>query len=208
MSMEESLARIEELHETARRFQAARRSASTVRAYESDWQDFTVWCRSLGVESLPADPGTVAAYLSDLAAPADDRAGLKVSTITRRRVAIGGRHRAASFPDPCRADVVAETMSGIRRVVGVAKVKKQGVTTADLQAAVERLDSTRLIDVRDRAVLLLGFASGMRRSELAALKVEDVEPHAQGLLVHLRRSKTDQEAKFCILVNERIIHHQ
>ena len=83
-------------------------------------------------------------------------------------------------------------MKGLRRMLGLATAQKKGVSTADVRAATARL-GVRLIDHRDRAVLLLGFAGGFRRSELADLAVEDLEDHPEGLLVHVRRSKTDQE---------------
>lgn len=77
----------------------------------------------------------------------------------------------------------------------MAPEQKRAVTTADIAAAVAQLDDTALIDVRDRAILLLGYAGGMRRSELAGLTVTDMTSAPEGLLIQLRRSKTDPEGR-------------
>ncbi|MGH9178295.1 MAG: site-specific integrase, partial [Acidimicrobiales bacterium] len=168
------------------------RSAATLRAYRSDWADFTTWCATVGLEALPAAPATVAGYVAEMASPPDDRSPAAVSTITRRLAAIGEGHKVAGHPNPCTEVVVRETMKGIRRILGVAPRPKKAVATADVRAAVGPL-GTSLLDTRDRLVLLLGFAGAMRRSELVGLDVADVEEVDEGLLVHLGRSKTDQE---------------
>lgn len=170
------------------------RAPATLRAYRSDLLDFGVWCRALGLVSLPAAPATVAAYLAELAEPGDDRAPAAVSTITRRLAALGEGHKVAGHPNPCTNPLVRETMKGIRRTLGVAQRQKKPVTTADIRAAVARLP-TGVAGDRDRVILLLGFASGMRRSELAGVDVEHLEHVPDGLLVHLGRSKTDQEGR-------------
>ena len=117
-----------------------------------------------------------------------------MSTINRRLAAISQAHQVAGYTNPTRDALVREAMRGIRRILGVAPDKKRAVTTADIRTAVTRME-TRQIDIRDRLVLLLGFASGMRRSELAGVDIEDVEQQADGLLVTIDRSKTDQEGK-------------
>ncbi len=170
------------------------RAASTMRAYRSDWTDFSLWCGGLGLDALPAAPATIAAYIAELADPGDDRSPAAVATITRRLAAIGEAHKLAGHVSPCGEALVRETMKGIRRTLGIAQRQKKPVTTADIRAAVPRLPLTVQGD-RDRVVLLLGFASGMRRSELAGLDVEDLEAVPDGLLVHLGRSKTDQEGR-------------
>ncbi|MGH9180489.1 MAG: site-specific integrase, partial [Acidimicrobiales bacterium] len=170
------------------------RAAATLRAYRSDWADLSTWCRTVGVAFLPAHPGTVASYVAELADPPDDRLPAAVSTITRRLAAIGAGHKVAGHPNPCTDQLVRETMKGIRRMLGVAPRQKKGVSTADVRAAVAPLGSS-LLDTRDRLILLLGFAGAMRRSELVGLDVDHVEEVDEGLLVHLGRSKTDQEGR-------------
>ncbi|MCL4116351.1 UNVERIFIED_CONTAM: hypothetical protein GTU68_007097 [Idotea baltica] len=171
------------------------RSEATLAAYRSDWSDFETWCESLPLPCLPAEPGTVAAYLAELAEPDDDRAPLAMSTIQRRVAAIGEAHKSAGHLNPCADPLVKQVTKGIRRTLGVApRHRKSGLSTADIRAIVTSLDGTRLIDVRDAAILLVGFATALRRSELVALEIEDVENHPEGVIVNKRRSKTDQEA--------------
>ncbi len=86
-------------------------------------------------------------------------------------------------------------MAGLRRMLGVAPVRKKALVTADLRAMVAALSPSKLLDIRDRALLLLGFAGGMRRSELVGLDVDDLNPVDEGLLVVLRNSKTDQQGR-------------
>ena len=172
------------------------RAEATLRAYTSDVADFREFCRAVGLEWMPAEPATVAAYIAELAAPPDDRAPLAASTIRRRLAGIGEAHKHAGVPNPCMDPLVKQVLKGVRRQIGVApKHRKTGLSTADVRAIIEGLDGTRMIDVRDKALLLVGFATALRRSELVALDVEDIENHPEGLLVWRRRSKTDQESR-------------
>lgn len=170
----------------AERYAAASRAASTRRAYAADWRHFTQWCAQHGVSPLPAAPRTVALYL---AAHAVD---LRPATLGRRLAALAAAHRAAGQPfDRCDPRL-AEVWSGIRRVHGIAPVApKAALTPAVLDAIVATFgDHPR--DRRDRALLLLGFAAALRRSELVALDLRDLQWSAEGLLVTVRRGKTDQ----------------
>ncbi len=167
---------------------------ATLRCYRSDWEDFSIWCSQLPVEALPATGNLVAACVAELAQPPDDRRPAKVSTITRRLAAIGEAHKLAGETNPATTAIVRETMKGIRRMLGVAPTQKKALSTSDIRAAVTRLPDS-LQGHRDRLILLLGFAGGMRRSEVAGLDVEHLEDHADGLLVHLPKSKTDQEQR-------------
>jgi site-specific recombinase XerD len=187
-----SPARLAELEAKIARAVARSRAEATLRAYRSDWADFVCWCDQVGLDALPASLATVAGYVAELADPPDDRAPRRVSTIERRLAAIGEGHKVAGHPNPARGALVAETMKGIRRTLGVAPTQKRGVSTADVRAAVAELGD-RLIDDRDRLILLLGFAGGFRRAELVGLDVADVAVHPEGLLVQLRKSKTDQD---------------
>jgi len=189
-----SPARAAELEAKLARAVRATRAPATLRAYRSDWADFTLWCRTLGVEPLPALPEVLAAYLSELAQPGDDRAPAAVATIERRLSAIAQAHRVAGLPSPRSDPLVAETLRGVRRLLGVApRGRKAGALTADIKAAVAAIDVDTLVGLRDRAVLLVGFAGALRRSELVGLDVADLEAAPEGYVVHLRGSKTDQE---------------
>jgi site-specific recombinase XerD len=169
-------------------FKAAQ-AANTRRAYASDWKHFSAWCRAAGQGSLPAAPETVVLYLSTLAETA------KVSTLTRRISAISQAHQAAGLETPTAHLMVRKLMAGIRRQKGTAQTGKRPLATADLRALLAPLDSRRILDVRDRALLLAGFAGAFRRSELVGLDVTDLEFNGAGLIVNIRRSKTDQEGQ-------------
>ena len=177
------------LVDKAQEFAANSKAKNTVKAYESDWEHFTVWCSAHGVASMPAIPGTIALYITDLASIA------KVATITRRLASISKVHQAAGHDSPCsmRHAVVAETLHGIKRTLGTAQTGKAALLTNDLRSLIAAIPDS-LIGKRDAALLLLGFAGGFRRSELVALTVADVETSEDGAKVTLRRSKTDQTA--------------
>lgn len=187
-------ARHEDLRAKVARAVTHSRSANTTRAYAADMTDFRTWCSALNVQPVPAAPGTVAAYIAELADPGDDRPPLKVSTIERRLAAIAGAHKEAGQVSPTTDPIVRATMSGIRRLLKRSPTRKTGLSTEQLRAIVSGLGD-RPIELRDRALLLLGFAGGLRRSELVALRAEDVEEHPAGLIIHIRSSKTDQEGK-------------
>ena len=175
-----------DLADQAEEYQRASKSAATVRAYGSDWRDFTAWCLAHGLHSLPAPEDAVIGYLTDLA-----RQGRKASTIARRVSAVSQAHQAAHFEPPTRSLAVRATMGGIRRTLGTAPTRKRALMVGDLRSMLATLDGSG----RDRAILLLGFAAGMRRSELVGLDVSDIEEAPEGLRVTLRRSKTDQEGQ-------------
>lgn len=137
----------------------------------------------------PTEPATVAAYLAHLA-----DAGLKASTIARRLAAIAYAHKLKGLESPTAAEAVHVVMRGIRRKIGTAATGKAPATAKAIAAMLEHVPDT-LIGRRDRAILLIGFAAAMRRSELVALNVADIEQRPEGIIVHIRQSKTDQEGQ-------------
>jgi site-specific recombinase XerD len=165
-------------------------SPATRRAYRVGLEAFGAWCEAEGVNALPAAPETVARYLA-----AEAAAGRKVATLEQRVAAIRWAHEAAGHESPTVAKGVRSTMRGIRRELGVAPTRKAPATVERIGAMVAHADPATVKGARDRALLLFGFASAMRRSELVALNVEDLEETERGLLVTVRRSKTDQEGK-------------
>jgi site-specific recombinase XerD len=167
----------------------AEKSQATRRAYRSDFRQFSDWCQGKGVVALPAFPETVAAYLAHAV-----ENGAKAATIARRVAAIGYAHKLAGFEPPTHAETVKATVRGIRRTIGTAPVRKSPVT-AERARAMSAAMPDRLIGLRDRALLLLGFAGAFRRSELVALNVCDLDETADGLRVRITRSKTDQEGQ-------------
>ena len=176
------------LVEQASVYASQARSDATCLAYGKAWRAFAAWCGQQGLPSLPATPATVAVYLSSLAD------GHKVSTIALALTAISQVHKRAGLPTPRDGMTVRDTMRGIRRKLGTRQEGKAPLLADALRTTVQALPTTPL-GVRDRALLLLGFAGAFRRSELASLNVQDLRFQREGLTVALRRSKTDQEGQ-------------
>jgi integrase len=171
--------------EQARDFIRASKAENTLRGYRSDWRDFIGWAEAHHVCPLPASPETVAAYIAECAGR------LKVGTIQRRLNAIAEAHKAVGADSPTVSGMVRNTIKGIRRSLGVAPVPKAPALTHDIRAMIGVTDAG-LIGLRDRALILLGFAGAFRRSEVVGLDVADLAFGHDGLTVSLRRSKTDQ----------------
>ncbi len=176
--------------ERAREYIHHGKAAATVRAYRSDWRHFEAWCVPRGLAALPAAPETVALYL------AEHGGALKPATLQRRLAAIAKAHQAAGHESPAsmRHAVLSELWKGLKRAHGVAQAAKAPILTRDLRVMLRQLPHG-LPGFRDRALLLVGFAGAFRRSELVALRREDCAFTDEGLVVTLRRSKTDQEGE-------------
>ena len=160
---------------------AASPSSFTRRAYQSDLAHFQAWGGD-----LPAIPALVASYLAAHAG------ALTVATLVRRVATISKAHEAKGLPNPCRSEIVRATLRGIKRTHGTAHREAKPLLREDLFLVLDAV-GRGVKDVRDRALLLLGFAGGFRRSELVGLDYSDIEHAQQGLIVTLRRSKVDQE---------------
>jgi site-specific recombinase XerD len=168
---------------------AARSVADSTRAaYVQDMRAFADWCAPRGLNPLPAAPATVLRYLGSIA---DD---LAVATIRRRLTSIAVTHKAAGYPDPTRGEDVVRTWRGIRRTRGVAQRKVRAVRAVVLRQLVEPLTEWPA-DVRDRAILTIGMAGALRRSEIVAIDVEHVTVDDDGLRLRIPRSKRDQEGE-------------
>lgn len=172
---------------------------NTHRAFRADWTHFADWCDGHGLSALPAALETVAGYLDALATGAARATGkpYAASTIQRRIVTIGFFHRGELDCDPTKAEVVRQTWKAIRKddEVKVRQEGREALLTPQIRQMVDALDLETDKGLRDRAVILLGFATGARRSELAALDVDDLDFRAEGLAITIRKSKADQEGK-------------
>jgi integrase len=181
----------------------AARAASTWKAYDSDLRHFRAWCAAQpgGPAAVPASPMTVAGYLAALA-----DAGYKPSTIRRRLAAISVAHQLArAAVNPATSAEAANVWDGIRRVRGVRPERKTALETSLLTRVLAAIDeppagdggppapAAALAAVRDRALLLVGFAGCLRRSELTGLDVADLDVTDDGLVLTIHSSKTDQE---------------
>ncbi|GMA66071.1 site-specific integrase [Alicyclobacillus fastidiosus] len=160
---------------------------NTRRGYKSDWDHFSHWCEAQSVQNLPCSPETVAYYISDLA-----EHGYKVSTLQRRLSSIAIAHKTAGYPSPTEDTGLRTVWRGIRKEHGTAQQGKKPLLTMDIKNMVHNLALDTLSGLRDRALILVGFAGGFRRSELVALDVADIQFAREGLVILIRRSKTDQ----------------
>ena len=179
--------------ERAKDYARSSRAASTRRVYESDWKHFSAWCLDRGVPTLPAPAAVVAVYLST----EKDR-GLSPLTVGRKLAAIGWMHRNAGHQPPQKSEqglAILSVMAGIRRAAHPAPVKKTAADADITRDILRAIPGDGLREVRDRAVIAFGMLSAMRRSELVAMRVEDIERRPEGMLVFVRRSKGDQEGK-------------
>ena len=170
---------------TAAQFIAASQSAATKRAYAYDLKHFFA-----NGGAIPANPAVLVEYLARCAEK------LSVATLERRLTAIHKAHLEKSLKSPARSETVKRVMQGIRRTLGTKQRQVQPLVKDDLLAALVMIDRQKMPikAARDRALLLVGFASAMRRSELVAVRVEHLTYLANGVEIFLPTSKTDQEA--------------
>lgn len=177
-----------QLHAMARATRRHSKASGTLRAYASCWRSFEAWCRRHHLVSMPASNETVILFLE-----AERQRGMRASTIESKRAAIRHFHQRKGHPSPCESYAVKEELAGIRREIGTAPVKKKAATAELVAGMVAIIPGDTLKGKRDRALLLLGFAGALRRSELVGLNVADLEIGPDGIVLTIRRSKTDQE---------------
>ena len=183
----------------------ASKADATVAAYRADWREFCDWCTREGHSPAPAPPAAVSGYLATLA-----RAGAKVSTMSRRMAAIRFCHSVQDLPDPTSPARVTTVWEGIRRTHGAPPEQARPLmppqlfdlvaATATVRAFRSRPPEPDLAGARDRAMLLVGFFSALRCSELCALTVDNVLPHERGRTLVIASSKTNQRGEQTELV--------
>jgi len=163
------------------------KSENTRKAYSSDWADFTDWCEFHHLDSLPASVETVGMYIADLA----DRC--KLSTIQRRLSSIGEAHKMKKLPNPTKHHEIFLLIAGIKKEKGGRQESKKALLLPVLQDVIDRIDTSTLIGVRDKALILTGFALASRRSELVAINLEDISFNDLGVDIRINETKTGQE---------------
>ena len=175
-----------------------RRSPATVRAYEADLRSLFEYLRERGQrDSLPVDPLLIVAFISSESRPntrpGHERPARAISTIERRIAAIGKAHQLAGLPDPAKDERVRNALTGARRrLLEAPSNAKDPLHLEDLDQMLSRIPTGTHAGRRDRALLLTGIAGALRRSELVALDVDDVQFVPEGMLISIRKSKTDQ----------------
>lgn len=166
-------------------------AASTRETYACGWRQWERWCWGRGIQPLPAPPEAIAAFLTERA-----EAGVHFTTLDCYCSGIAYRHRQEGLADPTADFLVRRVRRGLRRILGVAPIRQaHPLTVAELSQIVTSIDTDDGKDLRDRAILLLGYASAMRPGEISALDVEDIQRKPTGVLIRIRRSKTDPDAQ-------------
>ncbi len=159
---------------------------NTQRAYKADLKHFNEWCEINGQIALPASPETLAGYVSHLADTC------KWATINRRLAAISKLHQLQNLETPTQNRIFRTVMEGIKRAKGIRQKQAPAFKLNKLKSIFREIDTETNTKLRDKALLLLGFTGAFRRSELVALNVEDLTFTEDGLIVSMKKSKTNQ----------------
>ena len=171
----------------AKRRMGKSKADNTIRAYGSDWSDFVDWCDHHGEPFLPTTPETIVNYISDLA---DDA---KANTVSRRITAISENHIAAGYGrnNPAKEGIVRTAMSAIRREKGTFQRGKAPILMETLYLLSDCFGDD-IASLRDRALILLGFAGAFRRSELVRIQMDELSFSPEGMTVFIPHAKGDQ----------------
>ena len=166
------------------------KAINTVRAYRSDFNDFSLFCGKNGFKSLPSDPKVVSLYLTHLSTK-----NSKMSTLKRRLVSIGVIHKLKGHYLDTKHPAIIENIMGIKRRKGSIQKSKKPILISNLKKIINVIDNQnkeKLKKLRDRSIILIGFSGGFRRNEIVSLDYDDLDFVPEGLKISLRRSKTDQ----------------
>ena len=168
------------------------KSPNTLRAYESDYKDFSAFCIKNNFNPLPADPKILSLYLTNLSQTS------KFSTLKRRIASISVIHKIKGHYIDTKHPIIMENLLGIKRQKGSNQKAKKPILINDLKVIIDVINKAGIKEkrkLRDKALILVGFAGGFRRSELVALDFEDIEFVREGVKIFVRRSKTDQSGE-------------
>jgi site-specific recombinase XerD len=163
---------------------------NTIRAYRSDFKDFSAFCTNNSLKSLPSDSKIVALYLTHLSSK-----GAKISTLRRRLVSIGVIHKLKGHYLDTKHPIIIENLMGIKRKIGSFQQGKKPILINQLKSIINVIDNEKTKEIkkiRDKTLILIGFGGGFRRSELVSIDYNDVELVSEGVKIVIRRSKTDQ----------------
>ena len=168
------------------------KSANTIRAYQSDYNDFSLFCSKNGFQVMPTQPKILALYLTHLSSYS------KFSTLKRRLASISILHKTKGHYIDTKHPIIMENLMGIKRTNGSNQKGKKPLLINDLKTLIEAIHQSKEKDfrkTRDKALVLIGFSGGFRRSELVDLEYEDIEFVTEGIKIFVKRSKTDQSGE-------------
>jgi len=163
---------------------------NTIRAYRSDFKDFSVFCAKNSLRSLPTDSKIVALYLTYLSSK-----GVKISTLKRRLVSLGVIHKLKGHYLDTKHPIIIENLMGIKRKIGSFQQGKKPILINQLKSIINVIDNEKTKEIkkiRDKTLILIGFGGGFRRTELVSIDCNDIEFVSEGVKIIVRRSKTDQ----------------
>jgi len=162
---------------------------NTLRAYQSDYRDFSLFCSKNGLSSMPTQPKIVALYITHLSKFS------KFSTLKRRIASISVIHKLKGHYLDTKHPIIMENLHGIKRTLGSRQKAKKPLLINSLKKIIKAIDQEKKERDRDRALILIGFAGGFRRSELVSILKEDVELVDEGVKILIKKSKTDQSGE-------------
>jgi site-specific recombinase XerD len=168
------------------------KSANTLRAYKADFKDFSAFCARNGLSSMPTDPKILSLYLTHLSTTS------KFSTLKRRIASISVIHRMKGHYLDTKHPVIMENIHGIKRVKGSNQKSKKPILINELKLIINAIDQSNQNEekkIRDKAIILIGFSGGFRRSELVNIDYDDIEFVIEGVKIFIKRSKTDQSGE-------------
>jgi len=168
------------------------KSANTLRAYQSDYNDFSLFCSKNGFQAMPTQPKILALYLTHLSSYS------KYSTLKRRLASISILHKTKGHYIDTKHPIIVENLMGIKRTNGTNQKGKKPLLINDLKLLIQAIDMSKeknIRKIRDKALILIGFSGGFRRSELVDIEYEDVEFVEEGVKIFVKRSKTDQSGE-------------
>jgi len=167
------------------------KARNTLRAYEADYKDFGRFCIKHGFKPMPTEPKIVALYLTHLSQTS------KFSTLKRRLASISVIHRLSGHYIDTKHPIITENLMGIKRIKGSYQKAKKPILINDLKSIINVIDKDQneKRKAKNRALILVGFAGGFRRSELVAILIEDIDFVPEGVKIFIKRSKTDQSGE-------------
>ena len=166
------------------------KAINTIRAYKSDFRDFSLFCAQNGFRSLPSEPKIVSLYLTHLSTKE-----AKMSTLKRRLVSIGVIHKLKGHYLDTKHPAIIENIMGIKRRKGSVQKSKKPILISNLKEIINVIDQENkeaIKKFRDRSIILIGFSGGFRRNEIVSLDYDDLDFVLEGLKINIKRSKTDQ----------------
>ena len=162
------------------------KAQNTLRAYQSDFRDFSAFCAKNGLSSMPSQPKIISIYITHLSK------SCKFSTLKRRIASISVVHKLKGHYLDTKHPIIMENLHGIKRTLGARQKAKKPILINDLKLIINSINKEK---IRDKALILLGFAGGFRRSEIVNILHEDIEFVSEGIKILIKRSKTDQSGE-------------